>query len=76
MKTILVLILGFLFFGKEGLNQHVIVGMMVAVVGMIWYGHASSQPGGKERNHPSQSNNKLEEEELGLVKSNELDDKV
>ncbi|KAK6150544.1 hypothetical protein DH2020_015476 [Rehmannia glutinosa] len=74
MKTILVLILGFLFFGKEGLNLHVVVGMMVAVVGMIWYGHASSRPGGKERS-PTPSNNKPEEE-IGLVKSNELDEKV
>ncbi|KAL9160969.1 hypothetical protein ABFS82_08G235100 [Erythranthe guttata] len=74
MKTILVLILGFLFFGKEGLNLHVVVGMMVAIVGMVWYGHASSRPGGKER-APSPSNNTLEEE-VGLVKANEIDEKV
>ncbi|KAL0378872.1 UNVERIFIED_CONTAM: UDP-rhamnose/UDP-galactose transporter 6 [Sesamum radiatum] len=74
MKTILVLILGFLFFGKEGLNLHVVVGMMVAIVGMMWYGHASSQPGGKER-LPPPSNNKSEEA-IGLVKSNEHDEKV
>lgn len=49
MKTILVLILGFLFFGKEGLNIQVVVGMIIAVFGMIWYGNASSKPGGKER---------------------------
>lgn len=49
MKTILVLILGFFFFGREGLNIHVVVGMVIAVVGMIWYGNASSKPGGKER---------------------------
>ncbi|KAK4800604.1 hypothetical protein SAY86_021091 [Trapa natans] len=49
MKTILVLILGFLFFGKEGLNLQVVIGMIVAVAGMIWYGNASSKPGGKER---------------------------
>ncbi|KAK6938246.1 Sugar phosphate transporter domain [Dillenia turbinata] len=49
MKTILVLILGFLFFGKEGLNLQVVIGMVIAVVGMIWYGNASSKPGGKER---------------------------
>ncbi|OAY71252.1 UDP-galactose transporter 2-like [Ananas comosus] len=49
MKTILVLILGFIFFGKEGLNLHVVLGMILAVVGMIWYGSASSKPGGKER---------------------------
>ncbi|CAN4118104.1 unnamed protein product [Withania somnifera] len=49
MKTILVLILGFLFFGKEGLNIQVVVGMIIAVFGMIWYGNTSSKPGGKER---------------------------
>lgn len=49
MKTILVLILGFIFFGKEGLNLQVVLGMIIAVLGMIWYGDASSKPGGKER---------------------------
>ncbi|XP_028772383.1 UDP-rhamnose/UDP-galactose transporter 6 [Neltuma alba] len=49
MKTILVLILGFFFFGKEGLNLQVVLGMIIAVAGMIWYGNASSKPGGKER---------------------------
>ncbi|CAN6468507.1 unnamed protein product [Victoria cruziana] len=49
MKTILVLFLGFLFFGREGLNLQVVLGMVLAVVGMIWYGNASSKPGGKER---------------------------
>ncbi|XP_074284394.1 UDP-rhamnose/UDP-galactose transporter 6-like isoform X1 [Silene latifolia] len=54
MKTILVLILGFIFFGKEGLNIQVVVGMLIAVLGMIWYGNASSKPGGKERrNQPA-----------------------
>ncbi|WOL16371.1 UDP-galactose transporter 2-like [Canna indica] len=51
MKTILVLILGFFFFGKEGLNLHVVFGMILAVLGMIWYGRASSKPGGKERSY-------------------------
>nr|CAD1817372.1 unnamed protein product [Ananas comosus var. bracteatus] len=49
MKTILVLILGFTFFGKEGLNFHVVLGMILAVIGMVWYGNASAKPGGKER---------------------------
>lgn len=49
MKTILVLIMGFFFFGREGLNLHVVIGMIIAVVGMMWYGNASSKPGGKER---------------------------
>ncbi|KAK4430642.1 UDP-rhamnose/UDP-galactose transporter 6 [Sesamum alatum] len=70
MKTILVLILGFVFFGKDVLNPHVVVGMFVAVLGMIWYGHASSQPGGKERCQ-SPSNNKP-----AIEKSNEFNDKV
>ncbi|XP_051126706.1 UDP-rhamnose/UDP-galactose transporter 4 isoform X2 [Andrographis paniculata] len=74
MKTILVLILGFVFFGKEGLNLHVVIGMIVAILGMIWYGHASSQPGGKER-IPQQFSSKMEEE-IGLVKSNEVNGKV
>lgn len=49
MKTVLVLFLGFLFFGKEGLNLHVVLGMILAVLGMMWYGNASAKPGGKER---------------------------
>ncbi|KAL5751909.1 hypothetical protein ACOSQ2_022416 [Xanthoceras sorbifolium] len=49
MKTILVLILGFIFFGKEDLNLHMILGMVIAVVGMVWYGNASSKPGGIHR---------------------------
>jgi len=50
MKTVLVLSLGFLFFGKESLNLQVVIGMvLVAVLGMIWYGNASAKPGGKER---------------------------
>lgn len=52
MKTILVLTLGFTFFGKEGLNLHVVLGMIIAIMGMIWYGNASSKPGGKERLTP------------------------
>lgn len=49
MKTILVLILGFLFFGKEVLNVQVVVGMIIAVARMIWYSNVSTKPGGKER---------------------------
>jgi solute carrier family 35 protein E3 len=49
MKTVLVLPLGFLFFGKEDLNLQVVLGMVLAVLGMIWYGNASGKPGGKER---------------------------
>lgn len=61
MKTILVLILGFLFFGKEGLNLHVVFGMIVAVMGMVWYGNASSKPGGKERPKHSESSEQNDE---------------
>jgi hypothetical protein len=49
MKTVLVLSLGFLFFSKEDLNLQVVLGMVLAVLGMIWYGNASAKPGGKER---------------------------
>lgn len=72
MKTILVLILGFLFFGKEGLNLHVVIGMIIAVVGMVWYGNASSKPGGKERHsHSSRSGQQKHGSE-----SSEIDEKV
>ncbi|CAO2829603.1 unnamed protein product [Amaranthus hypochondriacus] len=69
MKTILVLILGFIFFGKEGLNLHVVLGMMIAVAGMIWYGNASSKPGGKERKSlilPKQQKNGADSSEHNL----------
>lgn len=75
MKTILVLILGFIFFGKEGLNLHVIVGMIIAVAGMIWYGNASSKPGGKERRSLSMNGNKPQKLD-GLPESTEVDEKV
>ncbi|XP_044469330.1 UDP-rhamnose/UDP-galactose transporter 4 [Mangifera indica] len=72
MKTILVLTLGFIFFGKEGLNLHVILGMIIAVLGMIWYGNASSKPGGKERRSLSMPSNKSQK----IVESTDLDEKV
>ncbi|XP_057530681.1 UDP-rhamnose/UDP-galactose transporter 6-like [Amaranthus tricolor] len=71
MKTILVLILGFIFFGKEGLNLHVVLGMIIAVVGMIWYGNASSKPGGKERKSLS-----LPKQQKNGADSSEFDSKV
>ncbi|KAK4798152.1 hypothetical protein SAY86_030478 [Trapa natans] len=74
MKTILVLILGFLFFGKEGLNVHVVLGMVVAVVGMVWYGNASSKPGGKER--AIYSPTAKSGEKHGLLESTESEEKV
>ncbi|KAK4783677.1 hypothetical protein SAY86_008051 [Trapa natans] len=74
MKTILVLILGFLFFGKEGLNMHVVVGMVVAVVGMVWYGNASSKPGGKE--WAIYSPTAKSGEKHGLLESSESEEKV
>lgn len=73
MKTILVLILGFLFFGKEGLNLHVVFGMSIAIVGMIWYGNASSQPGGKERLPPPST---IKPEKQNRLLATELDEKV
>lgn len=75
MKTILVLILGFLFFGKEGLNIQVVIGMIIAVIGMIWYGNASSKPGGKERRSHSMSRNS-QQKNGGSAESSEADDKV
>ncbi|PKA58495.1 UDP-galactose transporter 2 [Apostasia shenzhenica] len=75
MKTILVLVLGFFFFGKEGLNLHVILGMILAVVGMIWYGNASSKPGGKERRIYSIPSDKSQKDGL-LSESGQLDEKV
>ena len=75
MKTILVLVLGFIFFGKEGLNLHVVLGMILAVVGMIWYGSSSSKPGGKERRSYSMSSDKSQKHGV-LSDSRELDEKV
>ncbi|KAL0015734.1 hypothetical protein SO802_002803 [Lithocarpus litseifolius] len=75
MKTILVLIMGFFFFGKEGLNLHVVLGMIIAVVGMIWYGNASSKPGGKERRSHSLPTSR-QQRHSGLSESTELDGKV
>ncbi|KAF7009907.1 hypothetical protein CFC21_024391 [Triticum aestivum] len=69
MKTILVLTLGFLLFGKEGLNFHVAFGMILAIVGMIWYSSASSKPGGKERQG-------VASEKAQKSPQSELDDKV
>ena len=46
MKTILVLILGFFFFGKDVLNLHAVLGTIIAVVGLIWHGNASPKPRG------------------------------
>ncbi|KAL8519642.1 hypothetical protein ACS0TY_010537 [Phlomoides rotata] len=74
MKTILVLILGFLFFGKEGLSIQVVIGMIIAVIGMIWYGNASSKPRGKERrSHSLPRSNQLKH---GSSDSSELDNKI
>ncbi|KAG9131365.1 hypothetical protein Leryth_025163 [Lithospermum erythrorhizon] len=75
MKTILVLILGFFFFGKEGLNAHVIIGMIIAVMGMMWYGNASSKPGGKERRSHSLPRNNPQKHG-SLSESSETDEKV
>uniref|UniRef100_A0A0D9ZVS1 Sugar phosphate transporter domain-containing protein n=1 Tax=Oryza glumipatula TaxID=40148 RepID=A0A0D9ZVS1_9ORYZ len=75
MKTVLVLTLGFLFFGKEGLNFHVAIGMILAVIGMIWYGNASSKPGGKERQVYSAPSEKTQKHNI-LSSQSELDQKA
>lgn len=75
MKTILVLVLGFTFFGKEGLNLQVVVGMIIAIAGMIWYGNASSKPGGKERRSLSLPSNRSQKQN-GLPESTEVSEKV
>ncbi|PON85649.1 Bi-functional UDP-rhamnose/UDP-galactose transporter [Trema orientale] len=75
MKTILVLILGFIFFGKEGLNLHVVLGMIIAILGMIWYGNASSKPGGKERRSYSLPTTKSQKHD-GLLESSDQDEKA
>lgn len=74
MKTILVLILGFLLFGKEGLNLQVVLGMIIAILGMVWYGNASSKPGGKERRSLSLPTSKSPD--YSAVPSSESDEKV
>ena len=75
MKTILVLIMGFFFFGKEGLNLHVVLGMIIAVAGMIWYGNASSKSGGKEHRSLSLPTSR-QQKHSGLSDSNEHGGKV
>lgn len=75
MKTILVLTLGFFFFGKEGLNFHVALGMTIAVIGMIWYGIASSKPGSKERQVYIPISEKTQKHGI-LSSQSELDQKV
>lgn len=67
--------MGFFFFGKEGLNLQVVLGMIIAVVGMIWYGNASSKPGGKERRSYSLPTNR-QQKHGSLSESTELDGKV
>jgi len=75
MKTVLVLIMGFFFFGKDGLNLHVVLGMTIAVVGMIWYSNASSKPGGKERRSLSLPTSR-QQKQSNLSESNENNGKV
>lgn len=75
MKTILVLTLGFIFFGKDGLNLQVVLGMIIAIMGMMWYGNASSKPGGKEAQNLSLPSPKPQKQN-GLLESGEFDEKV
>ncbi|CAI0428653.1 unnamed protein product [Linum tenue] len=77
MKTILVLILGFIFFGKDGLNLHVVFGMIIAVAGMVWYGNASARPGGKERRSVSMNGgSKAQKQEDSADATEEAEEKV
>ncbi|XP_010530127.1 PREDICTED: UDP-galactose transporter 2 [Tarenaya hassleriana] len=76
MKTILVLIMGFFFFGREGLNLHVVIGMVIAVLGMIWYGNASSKPGGKERRSYSLPTAHRQQKHGGASDSDSHEDKA
>ncbi|KAK8580151.1 hypothetical protein V6N13_143276 [Hibiscus sabdariffa] len=75
MKTIFVLIMGFIFFGREALNLHVVLGMIIAVAGMIWYGRASSKPGGKERRSLSLPTSR-QQNQGSFSESNEHEGKV
>ncbi|KAL3504543.1 hypothetical protein ACH5RR_034384 [Cinchona calisaya] len=47
---ILLVVYLFIYFGKEGLNLHMIIGIIIAVIRTVWYGSACSKPGGNERN--------------------------
>ena len=76
MKTVLVLILGFFLFGREGMNLQVVLGMMLAILGMIWYGNASSKPGGKERRHYSVVNDKGQRGQNISLEDLDADEKV
>ena len=55
--------------------MHVVLGMVIAVVEMIWYGNASSKPGGKEHRSHSLPTTR-QQKHSGLSKSTELDGKV
>ncbi|XP_062208938.1 UDP-rhamnose/UDP-galactose transporter 4-like [Phragmites australis] len=72
MKIVLVLSLVFLFFGKEGLNLQVVLGMVLADLGTTWYKNASAKPGGKERHSilpvRSEKHKEDSEEKVGAEK--------
>lgn len=76
MKTVLVLLLGFFLFGKEGLNIQVVLGMFLAVLGMIWYGSASSKPGGKEHWVYPVASDKSQKGQVSNLENGNIDDKV
>lgn len=76
MKTILVLVFGFTFFGREGLNLQVVIGMLIAVLGMIWYGNASAKPSGKERLASFSSPASKIEKHEGLMEASDSEEKV
>lgn len=76
MKTVLVLVLGFFLFGREGMNLQVVLGMILAILGMIWYGNASSKPGGKERRHYSSLSDKAQKGQSNSLEGVDASQKV
>ena len=50
--------------------------MMLAILGMIWYGNASSKPGGKERRHYSAVNDKGQRGQNISLEDLDADEKV
>ena len=51
--------------------MHVVLGMIIAIMGMIWYGNASSKPGAKERLTPPDPGVAEPEDLHKLLESNE-----
>ncbi|KAK8959405.1 UDP-galactose transporter 2 [Platanthera guangdongensis] len=58
MKTILSCSWDSSYLEKKAFSLQVFLGMILAVAGMIWYGNASTKPGGKERGVPNEKSHK------------------